>query len=106
MLFQAPWEARVPTLHQRNAVLLLFPFPILLYLSKMVLHLACPCSLWDYTDVVMNYLCRPYTSDVSSSHNHKWLGYFDVVITGRLVCSNVPCLSVCFVVDICSLKVF
>uniref|UniRef100_A0A0E0KJL1 5'-nucleotidase n=1 Tax=Oryza punctata TaxID=4537 RepID=A0A0E0KJL1_ORYPU len=39
-------------------------------------------SLWDYTDVVMNYLCRPYTSDVSSSHNHKWLGYFDVVITG------------------------
>uniref|UniRef100_A0A0D9VZK8 5'-nucleotidase n=1 Tax=Leersia perrieri TaxID=77586 RepID=A0A0D9VZK8_9ORYZ len=39
-------------------------------------------SLWDYTDVVMNYLCGPYTSDVSSGHNHKWLGYFDVVITG------------------------
>ncbi|KAL5211127.1 hypothetical protein ABZP36_006750 [Zizania latifolia] len=39
-------------------------------------------SLWDYTDVVMNYLCGPYTSDATSSHNHKWLGYFDVVITG------------------------
>ncbi|XP_048531940.1 5'-nucleotidase domain-containing protein 4 isoform X3 [Triticum urartu] len=39
-------------------------------------------SLWDYTDVVMNYLCGPYMSDVSSSHNHKWLEYFDVVITG------------------------
>ncbi|GJN23154.1 hypothetical protein PR202_gb10777 [Eleusine coracana subsp. coracana] len=39
-------------------------------------------SLWDYTDVVMNYLCGPYTSDVGSGLNHKWLEYFDVVITG------------------------
>uniref|UniRef100_A0A453LX31 Cytosolic purine 5'-nucleotidase n=1 Tax=Aegilops tauschii subsp. strangulata TaxID=200361 RepID=A0A453LX31_AEGTS len=39
-------------------------------------------SLWDYTDVVMNYLCGPHMSDVSSSHNQKWLEYFDVVITG------------------------
>lgn len=47
------------------------------------------CSLWDYTDVVMNYLCGPYTSDVGSGLNHNWLQYFDIVITGRLV-SNVP----------------
>ncbi|GJM96782.1 hypothetical protein PR202_ga13648 [Eleusine coracana subsp. coracana] len=39
-------------------------------------------SLWDYTDVVMNYLCGPYTSDVGSGLNHKWLEYFDVIITG------------------------
>ncbi|CAD6207830.1 unnamed protein product [Miscanthus lutarioriparius] len=42
-------------------------------------------SLWDYTDVVMNYLCGPYTSDVGSGLNHNWLQYFDIVITGRLV---------------------
>ncbi|ONM09856.1 Cytosolic purine 5-nucleotidase [Zea mays] len=42
-------------------------------------------SLWDYTDVVMNYLCGPYTSGVGSGLNHKWLQYFDIVITGRLV---------------------
>ncbi|CAD6206856.1 unnamed protein product [Miscanthus lutarioriparius] len=39
-------------------------------------------SLWDYTDVVMNYLCGPYTSDVGSGLNHNWLQYFDIVITG------------------------
>ncbi|ONM09846.1 Cytosolic purine 5-nucleotidase [Zea mays] len=39
-------------------------------------------SLWDYTDVVMNYLCGPYTSGVGSGLNHKWLQYFDIVITG------------------------
>jgi hypothetical protein len=39
-------------------------------------------SLWDYTDVVMNYLCGPYISDLGSSHKQKWLEYFDVVITG------------------------
>jgi hypothetical protein len=40
-------------------------------------------SLWDYTDVVMNYLCGPYISDLGSSNKQKWLEYFDVVITGR-----------------------
>uniref|UniRef100_A0ACD5X4T6 Uncharacterized protein n=1 Tax=Avena sativa TaxID=4498 RepID=A0ACD5X4T6_AVESA len=39
-------------------------------------------SLWDYTDVVMNYLCGPYISDLGSNHKQKWLEYFDVVITG------------------------
>ncbi|XP_078179950.1 HAD-superfamily hydrolase, subfamily IG, 5'-nucleotidase isoform X2 [Carex rostrata] len=39
-------------------------------------------SLWDYTDVVMNFLCGPHYSDVGYPDNHKWLQYFDVVITG------------------------
>ncbi|KAJ4759952.1 Cytosolic purine 5'-nucleotidase [Rhynchospora pubera] len=39
-------------------------------------------SLWDYTDVVMNFLCGPHYPDVSYPDNHKWLQYFDVVITG------------------------
>ncbi|KAK6938816.1 HAD-superfamily hydrolase, subfamily IG, 5'-nucleotidase, partial [Dillenia turbinata] len=39
-------------------------------------------SLWDYTNVVMNYLCGPYTLEDSSSGKFDWLQYFDVVITG------------------------
>ncbi|WOK97080.1 hypothetical protein Cni_G05788 [Canna indica] len=39
-------------------------------------------SLWDYTNVVMNYLCGSYNSDGQSSSNYKWLENFDVVITG------------------------
>ncbi|KAJ3670067.1 hypothetical protein LUZ60_010391 [Juncus effusus] len=40
-------------------------------------------SLWDYTDVVMNFLCGTHYSDINNaSDNHKWLQYFDVVITG------------------------
>lgn len=39
-------------------------------------------SLWDYTNVVMNFLCRPQTSGDSSELNFEWLKYFDVVITG------------------------
>lgn len=39
-------------------------------------------SLWDYTDVVMTFLCGPGTSDRSSPSGSDWLRYFDVVITG------------------------
>ncbi|XP_060199683.1 uncharacterized protein LOC132628023 isoform X2 [Lycium barbarum] len=38
-------------------------------------------SLWDYTNIVMNFLCGPKLSDGSSS-SFDWLRYFDVVITG------------------------
>ncbi|KAK4746260.1 hypothetical protein SAY87_012572 [Trapa incisa] len=38
-------------------------------------------SLWDYTNIVMNFLCSPYTSD-GGACNFNWLRYFDVVITG------------------------
>lgn len=41
------------------------------------------CSLWDYTNVVMNFLCGPRAVDGSPSLNFDWLQYFDVVITGR-----------------------
>ncbi|KAK4753467.1 hypothetical protein SAY87_022265 [Trapa incisa] len=38
-------------------------------------------SLWDYTNIVMNFLCNPNTSD-GGACNFDWLRYFDVVITG------------------------
>ncbi|RDX95100.1 Cytosolic purine 5'-nucleotidase, partial [Mucuna pruriens] len=38
-------------------------------------------SLWDYTNVVMNFLCR--SKGVNESTQFDWLKYFDVVITGR-----------------------
>ncbi|OIT21396.1 PREDICTED: 5'-nucleotidase domain-containing protein 4 isoform X1 [Nicotiana attenuata] len=39
-------------------------------------------SLWDYTNIVMNFLCGPTPSDGSSTSHFDWLRYFDVVITG------------------------
>ncbi|KAG8377794.1 hypothetical protein BUALT_Bualt08G0070700 [Buddleja alternifolia] len=39
-------------------------------------------SLWDYTNIVMNFLCGPRASDGSSALTFGWLQYFDVVITG------------------------
>ncbi|XP_073005437.1 uncharacterized protein [Typha latifolia] len=39
-------------------------------------------SLWDYTNVVMNFLCGSHNSDDGSPCNYKWLENFDVVITG------------------------
>lgn len=38
-------------------------------------------SLWDYTHVVMNYLCGKCGKDIP--RDDKWLQYFDVVIVGR-----------------------
>lgn len=40
------------------------------------------CSLWDYTNVVMNFLCRQ-NSHGDSFCNYDWLENFDLVITGR-----------------------
>ncbi|CAN6567231.1 unnamed protein product [Malus baccata var. baccata] len=40
-------------------------------------------SLWDYTNIVMNFLCESRTVDGSRKCNFDWLKYFDVVITGR-----------------------
>ncbi|XP_054818664.1 uncharacterized protein LOC129318114 isoform X1 [Prosopis cineraria] len=37
-------------------------------------------SLWDYTNIVMNFLCG--SSEGEGSTNFGWLQYFDVVITG------------------------
>lgn len=42
------------------------------------------CSLWDYTNIVMSFLCGPYLDD-GSPNRFSWLKYFDVVITGRYV---------------------
>ncbi|KAL3640872.1 hypothetical protein CASFOL_015840 [Castilleja foliolosa] len=39
-------------------------------------------SLWDYSNIVMNFLCGPGAGDDSSALNFDWLKYFDVVITG------------------------
>lgn len=39
-------------------------------------------SLWDYTNVVMNFLCEKHNSDGRSACNFEWLENFDVVITG------------------------
>eukprot|EP00262_Sarcandra_glabra_P005211 TRINITY_DN16570_c0_g1_i1.p1 TRINITY_DN16570_c0_g1~~TRINITY_DN16570_c0_g1_i1.p1 ORF type:complete len:599 (-),score=102.60 TRINITY_DN16570_c0_g1_i1:218-2014(-) len=38
-------------------------------------------SLWDYTNVVMNFLCGQ-TLDGNSTCNYAWLQNFDVVVTG------------------------
>ena len=38
-------------------------------------------SLWDYTNVVMNFLL---SGRVGSERNSDWLHHFDVVFTGRL----------------------
>lgn len=43
-------------------------------------------SLWDYTNVVMNYLV---SNRVGSDRNEDWLEYFDVVITGTEAGSTV-----------------
>ncbi|CAM9002239.1 unnamed protein product [Rhodiola kirilowii] len=40
-------------------------------------------SLWDYTDIVMKFLCEPQPQS-STSDNFDWLRYFDVVITGSM----------------------
>ncbi|KAK8585109.1 hypothetical protein V6N13_139048 [Hibiscus sabdariffa] len=39
-------------------------------------------SLWDYTNIVMNFLCASHTMDGGINYNFDWLQYFDVVITG------------------------
>ncbi|KAJ4836611.1 hypothetical protein Tsubulata_027533 [Turnera subulata] len=39
-------------------------------------------SLWDYTNIVMNFLCGARTLNGSRTCNFDWLQYFDVVITG------------------------
>ncbi|XP_071923526.1 uncharacterized protein [Coffea arabica] len=39
-------------------------------------------SLWDYTNIVMNFLCGPRSVDGCSPLSFDWLRYFDVVITG------------------------
>ncbi|GER49622.1 5' nucleotidase family protein [Striga asiatica] len=42
-------------------------------------------SLWDYTNIVMNFLCGPRSGDEGSgdsSLSFDWLRYFDVIITG------------------------
>ncbi|XP_030484344.2 uncharacterized protein LOC115700814 isoform X2 [Cannabis sativa] len=39
-------------------------------------------SLWDYTNIVMNFLCGARTMDGIRKCNFDWLQYFDVVITG------------------------
>ncbi|MQM06982.1 hypothetical protein Taro_039820 [Colocasia esculenta] len=41
-------------------------------------------SLWDYTNVVMNFLCGGRSTEVGSSQRFDWLDNFDVVITGSL----------------------
>lgn len=52
------------------------------------------CSLWDYTNVVMNFLFGSHTTDDGSSLSFDWLEYFDVVVTGRLFLYLVerPCI--------------
>ncbi|XP_073141074.1 uncharacterized protein [Henckelia pumila] len=39
-------------------------------------------SLWDYTNIVMNFLCGPGALDEGSASSFDWLQHFDVVITG------------------------
>ncbi|XP_065881281.1 uncharacterized protein [Euphorbia lathyris] len=39
-------------------------------------------SLWDYTNIVMNFLLESRICDSSKTPNFDWLKYFDLVITG------------------------
>ncbi len=36
-------------------------------------------SLWDYTNIVMNYLC---SNNIKKENDHEWVSFFDLVITG------------------------
>ncbi|KAH7292602.1 hypothetical protein KP509_29G077200 [Ceratopteris richardii] len=61
--------------------------PLLLPMLKMLresgrLTFIVTNSLWDYTNVVMSYLCRNSELDKINSSNFDWLNYFDLVITG------------------------
>ncbi|KMZ61459.1 putative Cytosolic purine 5-nucleotidase [Zostera marina] len=40
-------------------------------------------SLWDFTNVVMNFLCGDNSSNYGSPCTFKWLENFDIVVTGR-----------------------
>lgn len=64
---------------QRCVVLLSNPKLVSCYLNSLLVL----CSLWDYTNVVMNFLCRVETSSASFPCSYDWLENFDVVITGR-----------------------
>ncbi|XP_024394455.1 uncharacterized protein [Physcomitrium patens] len=39
-------------------------------------------SLWDYTHVVMNFLCGKCGTEGGVPRDDEWLSYFDVVVTG------------------------
>ena len=52
--------------------------------TELMCILCVCCSLWDYTNVVMNFLCEPKPQSGSQTLTFDWLKYFDVVITGRL----------------------
>lgn len=65
---------------------LIFPF---ISQSNLNYYHIC-CSLWDYTNVVMNFLCNPKPLDGSASLSFDWLQYFDVVITGRSFFIPIP----------------
>lgn len=39
-------------------------------------------SLWDYTHVVMNYLCGKCGTDGGTARDDEWLQFFDLVLTG------------------------
>lgn len=58
------------------------------------------CSLWDYTNVVMSFLCERRPLDGSVTSSFDWLQYFDVVITGR------SCYFLCYYNLICFVHTF
>ncbi|XP_031407133.1 cytosolic purine 5'-nucleotidase-like isoform X2 [Punica granatum] len=39
-------------------------------------------SFWDYTNMVMSFLCGQHAPDSNATCSSDWLQYFDVVITG------------------------
>ncbi len=39
-------------------------------------------SLWDYTQVVMNYLHKQHEGQSPSDRTLHWTDYFDIVIVG------------------------
>lgn len=55
-------------------------------------------SLWDYTNVVMNFVFGARTMDGNSSLSLDWLQHFDFVITGRLCFLH--CLKILYMFNI------
>jgi hypothetical protein len=53
------------------------------------------CSLWDYTHVVMNFLCGKCGTNGGIPRDDEWLSYFDIVVTGRSVCTSSSHLCFC-----------
>ncbi len=58
-------------------------------------------SLWDYTHIVVSYLCGKYGVNGTASPDDEWLDYFDAVITGSAKMQPSNSKQQCFIMKPC-----